>query len=121
MVRMMMMLMHVHGPQANRLRQEKFPEFGILLNYHCRIHSKYSHVTTVLALTIVQAPPRDSLSLRIMSRGLPTGVPQFVLRRFVPYLSSVLVPVPASVPVLKPTQALVIIAAKNVLQESGPR
>ena len=50
------------------------------------------------------------------SLSLPTGVP-IVRRLFVPVRS----PVPVIVPAFKPTHALVMNAAKNLLQKSGPR
>ena len=112
-------------PDAPQVRLRLIhPEFGILLNYQCPIHSKCFPATTVLAPTIVQAPPRDPLrmpsqTLHLLSLSLPSGVPQFVPRQFVP--SVVPLPVPVIVPAALPIQAVVRIAAKNVLQERGPR
>ena len=99
------------------------PTLGIHVNYQCPTHSKCSPATTVLAQTVL-TPPRDSLRMtsltsHLYSLSLPTGVSQFVLHQFV--LANVLPSVPAIVPAALPLQAVVRIAAKNVLQERGPR
>ena len=134
MVPKMMTLMQIHVslgrqsvddvPGAPQVRLKvPLPTLGIHVNYHCPTHSKYSPATTVLAQTVL-TPPQDSLRMTSLtshrySLSLLTGVSQFVPYQFV--LASVLPMVPAIVPAALPLQAVVRIAAKNVLQERGPR